>query len=103
MFCFIFRISSSLSVTFDAARNKSIMIEWLKQTLDIDYQALSINSFVHMQHELCVEIYALLCQRSRVRKGMRGGLAGGSSVVGAPSTAQTCLRGIPCGMVSRRT
>ena len=40
------------SLNFDAALNKSSMIEWLKQTLDIDYQALSIKSFVHMQHEL---------------------------------------------------
>ncbi len=55
-------------LNFDAAQNKSLMIEWLKETLDIDYQALSIKSFVHMQHELCVEIYALLCQRSDCQK-----------------------------------
>ena len=47
----------------DGATNKLRMIDWLKDDLDIDYESLSIRSFVHMKHDLCVEIHALLCER----------------------------------------
>jgi hypothetical protein len=51
------------SLKLDAARNKVRMIAWLQQDLGIDYKKVSIKSFVHMKHDLCVEIYALLCER----------------------------------------
>ncbi len=39
------------------------MIAWLQQDLGIDYKKVSIKSFVHMKHDLCVEIDVLLCER----------------------------------------
>ncbi len=36
------------------------MIEWLA-TLQIDYEAIPIRSFVHQQFHFCVAIYELLC------------------------------------------
>jgi hypothetical protein len=51
------------TLKLDAANNKLRMIDWLKDDLGIDYESLSLRSFVHMKHELCVEIYALLCGR----------------------------------------
>ena len=36
----------------DAANNKLRMIDWLKDDLGIDYESLSMRSFVHMKHDL---------------------------------------------------
>ena len=50
------------SLEFVAALNKMKMIEWLA-TLQIDYEAIPIRSFVHQQFDFCVAIYELLCTR----------------------------------------
>ena len=51
------------TLEFGDAANKVTMIAWLL-SLGVDYTQLSIASFVHMKHSLCVKIFELLCSDS---------------------------------------